>query len=1313
MTGRDTRANRSGVGFFMGLDWVWQGVLSAGAGVDIVLASLAEPVRGLDTSIQRYRKKLDSAGIAVDLTDSDEVTAGLIRAGLRAGRRCVAVFDERGLRQGLDALFEASRAQTSQDAGLGFDFDHKYSTRAANTGNTRNPVHNGAGAVVVACESRWTTVGKCGNAIDMSTPLSQTQYGNRSEGVNLDAVGSDLRDLAIYLGWPILLPSNPAEVKRDVSEAMRLSRLSGRVVMVWLTPALVGSGETAWDVADPAMRGIPMGKEVVGETVVPPIIHEARRRQIDHVLNAPAPGETVPLGFIACSTAFSSLRHALWMNDLTGKIPILKIGLCHPVDPRPIKRFITQCREVVLVEGGSPIVTRAVMDIAEKLQQSGQTIGNIQPLSTYTSLKESSSTHTRSQKRELPDRLSTVSPFPPVRNRPGSTAIPQRLPQKQSQFRSQSTYPNPESHSVDHVQRCVNFISPDWHPSDMMTLLNKVLKPLQSKQQKPEITQKGGSGVEESAAFGPHADVHKQILSHMSTTVERRRGRGLQGGASRCVISTMLLALLDDLRDELLETAPTHPSLNLVVEHVGDTTFETGGDKRTVIEIDRRRWPGVGRTAVAHAIRRHLPMTFLVLHDPPDATAGMLTSEVDRSARSLIASHEATRTTVSTLDPTDAAGSFDVLKKAVLFDGVSIIIIDTEHIEGMSTKSTKSRSSTTQRAVALTGKVTNTKELATSDVVVAVTDEQLPIDRTGSEFPKSSVPFDETLGDQASDTDEPRVESHVRPHVDKPKLMWQWMLKHGFKDALYLDGIHGPKVDDITNEKSYITTPLDAWDGFEEIRVHRTAGANSGSLAQITTRLTQDNSVKTQNRSRFYASHKNTKQGTIDLPEPDQKHGNKPIWYVHICGYSGIEFESTVQLLVQTGRRMGYRVILLEGRDQIGMFAQIGFSKPRPDEPSLPITAHIPRGEADLILSMTNEPLVIADQVIGGEHAGEICDRLLNNRRLIGAFMVGLAFQTGSIPVTWDSLKRAGRLGFGEKPDSVVEALHLGRYQGAGILDAVLPDADDQRVFTPEQLIRRHSTILAAKMWFNANKRAGKFRDLALGTLDAITGLRRDDRSRSTETEFVARLIDCERWGGLRYAKEYAERVRLAYAAERSTEGYPITRMIVRELAHAMLIPDPVFIAATCTRADRIRNDERRLRIDRRMKKGERISYRIRGRFPVQWANTLIGGHWKLTSRSAAVVATMRWVRFFPGWYRKDRHIREWVVNLVDRSIEELPKSASVWFEIYGQMSRLRGTGASRGRIFTRVRLAVNSLLHLASSSAVQSDTPQDFERSS
>ena len=1147
-----------------GVEWIVRGVMGSEAGVDALLASRAETPPGLDEAVARLAAELEEAAITVEFTDSDASVAALLRAGLLSRRRTVAIQTTRGVRQSLDALYEACRVR----------------------------LHPRGGGALILCDP-----------VEAQRPASVPDDLDGAAGWRelRRAALSDVRDLAAYLGVPILAPATPPEAMRYVNEALRLSRAAGSLVLLHLPPSLMGGGETESPTVDPADRPIPAHvTDPRGEEHGTPLQLEMRRRHIDRVLHMPLPGERVPLGFVTFGTAHATLRHALHTLGLTGRVPILKLGCANPFDPRSVEHLLTRCERVILMEGGRPFLEPAVLLLARELSSRGVAMAEV-----------------------FGKRLPAV---------PGSMYPAGILP-------------------IDH----------EPHPSELIERLGDLLLTLRG-------AATGAGAVGEALRRSRDLAQASERASLEWPATAARAAAGESGEAT--LVERLVDEALHELRDELSRPTASRPAVTLAIDPLETAVPRPEPDRRQVVRMFRRRLPTLGRAAIAQAIRSRAPTTFLVLPDPSGVGGGLSASDADRFARSLIADREAGRTSVSTLDPTDARSFRDDLAREVLSPGVSIVVISPAR-------------------------------------------PREPRNVAGDETEWSVRGF-------------APVEGVVRPTSPLAGLCYAWLVRRGWDDPALLNGLHGPRLV-FPDPDDPLVTPLDGWDGFEEILVQRRQRPLGPAAPS----------------------------SDVDLPDPIPEHREEAMWRTDICGHDTRRVEVVARAIENAGRRMGYRIQSLRGDGAAGRFVEIVFSRPRPGEAPLPITPRIPYGAADLVVALDYPSLVEAVDgagrrvaapertslvlnlsasmtsietddasgpsgprvVVPGElnklvaphrrlvlRGEEICARALRSPRMVGPLLLGAAFQRGWLPVTGEALSHAVEAESDDPLGLGPAALRLGRSLARDPTAAGAGSAEDAP--SPEALLRRHRQRMALRRRPRPALLADQFHRLGLGALDAITGLRRTDAGRLVERRFVARLIDCELWGGLRLAREYADLVTGAYAAERSVSHYPVTRLVVEELARALLVPDPPFVARTMLRRDRRRALERDMRVDRRL--GDRVVLRVRGRTQTPWLRGLHGGgYW---SASAGV---LRWLtlvaplRLLPWWHRRDREHREWVRALTRRCIAEMPARSSLWLEIFRQLTRVRGHGVRRDARLRRVRSGVQALLDLAGPLApAMPDTP-------
>ncbi len=1173
----------------IGVDWIIRGVLSSEAGFDQVIASKTEPVPGAMDAFSQHAEALDDAGIARVIAEDDTISVGLVRAGLRSGKRILSLFDLRGILQSFEVISDV----------------------------VRRPLVPSAASVIVVCDSRWRDYVDRRDGMGELQSVLRNPVATQKMPVPMNAVRtSDPQRLAQYLGTPILAPSTPREVASMMNDAARLSMASRRWIMVLLSPGLVGGGETDWDVVDHTLRAVPSAIRETTEEDSNSLLVESRRLQIDRMLNTPVPGDTASLGFITFGSAHASLRQTLSDSGLTGYFPILKLGLANPIDPRSLRQFLTRCKMVIVVEGGESVIELRVLAESQRLSQLG-----LSPARVFGS------------------RL--FDPDQPREQRPGSHC---RIP------------------------RCQELNS-----SLLLSSLQRILR---------------------HEATSHHSESHRQIdtadeairASQMIVVPKsKREDRALsttQAPPGNGLPTQILHHVLQELRDELSEPRPKRPPLQLKVESAETASFDSGTDERRVIFIQRRRLATVGRSAILHAIRYRLHVTFVILPAVTRNREIPRSADADRMIRGMIADAETAHASVGSLDSTDAGALLDELRNAVLSPIVSVLVVNDD----------PSTTESTDSATLPEGEQTTT------------------------------------------------VDHFLVPSSNETTLHLEWLLRRGLQTGQRASGQQTDNGASILRAgcTSKSARFIDSWDGFTEYRVYQKAGVDSESA------------------------------NVAAIPAPQILHAQSPFWRVHVCGQAWTTVRQTTQLLTTAGHRMGYRMQLHSGRDTAGFFTQLVFSRPREGKPVDPITAHIPYGEANLVLAFDDSSLCEAIASTGVHHVarsgqttilldsstidrqhlaeaqanipeaettrdlrwqevrsntglsiemvsvGANCASTVRGSAFPSAALTGFAFQKGFVPISADALMRAGQSSSrahaqtdrsqGETLQS--RGIREGRayaiaHQSRSQLDSAtiqpINDSPPRTIPTrrsPEHLIRKHTLIMSNRIAYRAGFRTSEFQTMAMAALDSVTGLRRGDATRSSEIEFAEHLIECELWGGLPACRVFASLVGAVCAAESHDDDLQLTRMVITELARAMIVADMMFLCESTLRPDRLREIRRQLKVQ--SDRTHSLTVRIRFRCHQRWIRSLIGPYWKLAPIPARLVSFARPLRWLPWWARADQEYRKWVIRLTEQCIDEIPAKRSVWLEVFRQLSRVHGPRHIRHRRMRHVRHAVQSLLDIS-----------------
>ena len=271
----------------VGTDWLVEGVLSVEAGIDVVLASETAPVPRFAQAIGARKSELNRAGVTFESAENDIVLAGLLRAGMLAGRRTVAMFEMRGFRTALDMLHEAAQIPVrSTGGGVAVLCEPRWRlwpladlpgpgtaveparsgpgnrSRAAVAGRSSGKPSGGATGVGSVREGAEAAARRVSEIIQRGALGSRSSAAGTASDVSPTGGGpgpdasspptfaltadrlpwADPRDLASYLGVPMLEPATPEEIRPYLNEAFRLSRASQRMVILWLPPSLIAGG---------------------------------------------------------------------------------------------------------------------------------------------------------------------------------------------------------------------------------------------------------------------------------------------------------------------------------------------------------------------------------------------------------------------------------------------------------------------------------------------------------------------------------------------------------------------------------------------------------------------------------------------------------------------------------------------------------------------------------------------------------------------------------------------------------------------------------------------------------------------------------------------------------------------------------------------------------------------------------------------------------------------------------------------------------------------------------------------------------------
>ena len=190
------------------------------------------------------------------------------------------------------------------------------------------------------------------------------------------------RRAAIRLRLPCLEPSDVEQLRDAMEHVMRLGRAERGPVAIVVHRWVLRSAQTlaarpnrvvdpVHVVPVPAPRRRPRWAESGG------VLRVARRLELNRAVSLPSPGERVPVGFLVVGPAAAAMAHLTYASGLHGRVPVLQLGLVHPIDDSALQRMLGRCEQVVVIEPRPGSMEASVLAVAEAARQRGEAVATV------------------------------------------------------------------------------------------------------------------------------------------------------------------------------------------------------------------------------------------------------------------------------------------------------------------------------------------------------------------------------------------------------------------------------------------------------------------------------------------------------------------------------------------------------------------------------------------------------------------------------------------------------------------------------------------------------------------------------------------------------------------------------------------------------------------------------------------------------------------------------------------------------------------------------------------------------------------------
>ncbi|MCY3740421.1 MAG: 2-oxoacid:acceptor oxidoreductase family protein [Candidatus Poribacteria bacterium] len=336
MDDRFTQA--SGTHVYTGCELLVKGALESG--VSLLTGYPGSPIAEVFDVLQRNAELLKNNGIIAQIANNEALSIARLNGSQMADVRAIAFMKSVGLHVASDALAISNLAGTT------------------------------GGAVVVVGDDTWS---------------HSTQ------------VPADSRFLARHVYTPLIEPSTFQELKDWVHCAFQISAAADLYVCYLTTENQASGGgnvelqpniypditelkrvslDTQLIDADKRVVLPPHTAQIETETFqerLPTALETARDLGLNKIqfVGDPSSQKRYPLGFVSAGLAHSCLLHALGELNLYGDIPVLKLGMTHPIDADIVREFTEQVDEIYVVEEKRPLLENEIKALLTQMYQDG------------------------------------------------------------------------------------------------------------------------------------------------------------------------------------------------------------------------------------------------------------------------------------------------------------------------------------------------------------------------------------------------------------------------------------------------------------------------------------------------------------------------------------------------------------------------------------------------------------------------------------------------------------------------------------------------------------------------------------------------------------------------------------------------------------------------------------------------------------------------------------------------------------------------------------------------------------------------------
>ena len=305
-----------GAEVFTGNELILKGALESAC--VLITGYPGSPVSDIFDTAYANRDLLKKRGILAEMANNEALAVARLNGSRMAGVRAMAVMKSVGLHVAADGLA---------------------------LGNLSEP-NNGGGSIVIVGDDPW---------------IDSTQINN------------DSRFLSQHLHMPVIEPATFQEMKDWIGVAFELSSAANLYLTYLVTTNQADGGGTVWVrpnqwPATGVQTPVTLDTSKINldtNVLLPPrtwereatlprrfekLLEEAGLRGLNKLIASGMQSSHHPMGFIASGLTYCYLEHALIELGLSGRFPILKLGLTYPLDPQVVLALAKDVDSIFVIE---------------------------------------------------------------------------------------------------------------------------------------------------------------------------------------------------------------------------------------------------------------------------------------------------------------------------------------------------------------------------------------------------------------------------------------------------------------------------------------------------------------------------------------------------------------------------------------------------------------------------------------------------------------------------------------------------------------------------------------------------------------------------------------------------------------------------------------------------------------------------------------------------------------------------------------------------------------------------------------------------